>query len=306
MRGLPAIWFGLLLLTLLTALTFWVDRVVQPPPPKRDGSTRHDPDYIVNNFSSTRTDGFGNPRYDLAGTEMRHFPDDDSTELTRPHYTIYSQKKQTTQIFSDKGKVSANGENIYFVDNVKVLRAGTAEKAEMTLLTSYLHVTPDQDMAQTDRPVTILQAPHTVISATGMRYYKKDGILNLSKRVKVHYQRPDARAAKPLTLEQVAGNRQFIDKVPSVVKPVSPTAPVVPLEQPDTTRIKNNKGEKPLGSPVSKSAKKAALSAAPKQERRKTKAANSSAKKTSNAAASNKAKSRTKQPRIRKHRSETP
>jgi lipopolysaccharide export system protein LptC len=232
MRGLPAIWFGLLLLALLTALTFWIDRTVQPPAPKRDGSTRHAPDYIVNNFLSTRTDGFGNPRYDLAGVEMRHYPDDDSTELVRPHYTIYSQQTQTTQIFSDKGKVSANGENVYFMDNVRVVRAETVQKPEMTVLTSYLHVIPDQSQAQTDRPVTILQAPRTVIRAGGMQYYKKEGVLNLFKRVKVHYERPGARALKPMTAAELAAKIQFLDQVPSVVKPTSSVAPVVPAEKP--------------------------------------------------------------------------
>lgn len=231
MKGLPAIWFGLILLALMTALTFWIDRAVQPPAPKRDGSARHDPDYTVSRFLATRADVFGNPRYDLAGDEMRHYPDDDSTELLRPRYTIYSSKTQPTQVVSDKGEVSSNGENIYFVDNVKVVRAGTAAKGEMTLLTSYLHAIPDQGLAQTDRPVTILQAPHTVVHATGMQYYKQDGILKLLHRVKVHYERPAARPIKALTIEQVAGKRLFVDKVSSVVKPLSPVTSVLPLQK---------------------------------------------------------------------------
>lgn len=232
MRGLPAIWFGLLLLALLAALTFWIDRAVQPPAPKRDGSNRHTPDYIVDHFLSTRTDGFGNPRYDLAGAEMRHYPDTDSTELVRPHYTIYSKQMQTTQVFSDKGTVSSNGENIYFMDNVRVVKAETAKKPEMTMITSYLHVIPDQNLAQTDRPITVLQPPSTIIRAGGMHYYKKEGILTLSKRVKVHYERPGVRRPKPLTEAELAAKIQFLNKVPSVVKPTSPVTAVVPAEQP--------------------------------------------------------------------------
>jgi lipopolysaccharide export system protein LptC len=207
MKGLPAIWFGLMLLALLAALTFWVDKVAEPPAAKRDGSTRHDPDYIVNNFSTLRTNGFGNPRYKLEGTEMRHFPDDDSTELTKPRFSLFSLKKPTTEIIADRGQVSSNGENVYFMDNVKVVRAATQRKAEMTVLTDYLHIIPDQDFAKTDRPVTILQAPRTVIHAVGMEFYKKQGIVNLHHKVKVHYEHPDAAFTKALSIEQVAGTQ---------------------------------------------------------------------------------------------------
>lgn len=205
MRGIPAIWFALIVLSLLAALTFWIDRAVQPPQPKRDGSTRHDPDYIIDNFASSRADSFGNPRFSLAGVEMRHYPDDDSTDLVRPAFTQFSFKKPATRIEGQRGQVSSNGENVYFMDNVKIVRAATRSKGELTVLTEYLHIVPDQDFVETDRPVTILQAPRTVIHANGMEYYKKDGLLKLFGKVKVHYERPDAPPMQPLTIEQVAG-----------------------------------------------------------------------------------------------------
>lgn len=201
MKGLPSIWFALILLALLAALTLWIDRTVQAPPPKRDGSTRHDPDYIINNFSSLRTDALGNPRYSLSGVDMRHFPDTDTTELIRPFYKQFMRDKPNVQVQGERGLVSPNGENVYFMDNVKMVRAATAQKGEMTLLTEYIHIVPDLGLLKTDRPVTILQAPRTVVHATGMEYYKKERLLKLFNRVKVHYERPDAPvpavAAKP-------------------------------------------------------------------------------------------------------------
>ncbi len=207
MRGIPAIWFALIVLALLAALTFWIDRTVQPPQPKRDGSTRHDPDYIITNFASSRADRNGDPRYSLAGEEMRHFPDDDSTELVKPAFTQFSLRKPTTRIEGLRGQVSANGENVYFMDNVKIVRDATRNKGELTVLTDYLHIVPDQDYVQTDRPVTILQAPRTVIRGNSMEYFKKESLLKLAGKVKVHYERPDAPPAPPLSIGQVAGSR---------------------------------------------------------------------------------------------------
>jgi lipopolysaccharide export system protein LptC len=61
-----AVLFPLLLLVFLAVLTFWINRTVQPPVPKLDGSSRHDPDYIMKNFVTTQTDIKGDLRYKLA------------------------------------------------------------------------------------------------------------------------------------------------------------------------------------------------------------------------------------------------
>jgi lipopolysaccharide export system protein LptC len=195
MYGRSAIWFLVLLLAMLAALTMWADIAVQPPGPKSDGSSRHDPDYKLSNFHTLKTDPNGNPRYMLAAAEMVHYPDDDSTHLVRPRFTQYSETKPFTQIEGQRGLVTSDGEQVYLMDKVKVVRGATKQKGEMTVLTDFLHITPDSEFARTDRPVTILQAPRTVVHAIGMEYDKKNGILKLSKRVRAHYERPVVKTA---------------------------------------------------------------------------------------------------------------
>lgn len=190
MYGRPTILFPLALLALLAILTLWIERTVQPPAPKLDGSARHDPDYILNNFVTTRTDVNGDLRYKLLAQEMRHYPDNDTTELQRPHFTRYDINKPATLIEGERGLVSSDGENIQFMDNVKVVRQASAGKGEMVLLTQYLNLTPKKEIATTDKPVVITQAPGTVIHGTGMVYDKKQQTLKLLSKVKVHYDRP--------------------------------------------------------------------------------------------------------------------
>lgn len=197
MKGLSAIWFALIVLAMLAALTLWIDRAVQPPAPKRDGSTRHDPDYIVENFRINKTDPEGNPRYSLAGIDMRHYPDDDSTTVQKPFFVQYSAIKPGIQAQSERGLISSNGENVYMMDNVKIVRAATAQKGELTILTDYMHVIPDDGIMKTDHPVVILQAPDTVVHASGMVLNKKERTLQLSGRVKAHYVRPGTNGTAP-------------------------------------------------------------------------------------------------------------
>jgi lipopolysaccharide export system protein LptC len=185
-----AIVFPLALLTMLALLTFWINKSVQSPKPKPDGSSRHDPDYIMTNFVTTQTDTHGALRYKLAAVEMKHFPDDDSTSLQRPRYTQFAAGKPYTQVEGLRGQVSSDGEKVELFDNVKVTRQAFADKGEMTVETDYLNILPNEDIARTDSPVVIRQAPKTVIYATGMIYEKDQRTLTLLHKVRAHYERP--------------------------------------------------------------------------------------------------------------------
>jgi len=185
-----AITFPLALLIFLALLTFWINRAVQPPLPKLDGSSRHDPDYIMNNFVTKQTDAKGDLRYKLAAIEMRHFPDDDTTELQRPRYTQFAVGKPYTEVQGLRGFVSSDGEEVQLFDNVKVTRQAFADKGEMTVETDYLNIRPNDELVTTDRPVVIRQAPKTVIYATGMVYEKKQKTVTLLHRVRAHYEKP--------------------------------------------------------------------------------------------------------------------
>jgi lipopolysaccharide export system protein LptC len=245
MHGRSAIWFPLALLALLAALSFWIERTVQPPQPKRDGSSRHDPDYTVDNFVMNKADRDGNPRNTLAAVSMVHFPDDDSTQLVRPRYTQYSQRKPTMQIQGQRGLVSSNGENVYFMDNVKVVREATGSKGELTLLTEYLHLIPDQEIARTDHPVRILQAPHTTVTGTGMELDHKLRTFQLFHNVHVHYERPGTPAGKPASMPPPPVNA-------SKHEPKA-AAPQITAQKPKNTALKpEDATQKSAGKPVRK------------------------------------------------------
>jgi len=189
-RTRSAIIFPLALLSMLALLTFWINKVVQPTAPKLDGSSRHDPDYIISNFVTTQTDIHGGLRYKLAATEMKHFPDDDTSVLVRPRYTQFAVDKPYTQVHGLRGNVSGNGEEVELFDQVKVTRQAFAGKGEMTVETNYLNIRPNEEIVKTDSPVVIRQAPKTVIYATGMLYEKKMRTVTLLNKVRAHYERP--------------------------------------------------------------------------------------------------------------------
>ena len=188
-----AIIFPVVILSLLALLTAWINHIVQAPQAKLDGSNRHDPDYLMNNIVTKQTDVNGRLRYKLAAAEMKHFPDDDTTNLVQPHYTQFNVGKPYTQVEALRGYVARDGKQVQLVDKVKITRQAFAGKGEMTVETEYLNILPDEDLVRTEKPVVIRQAPNTVIYATGMVYEKNKKTITLLHRVRAHYEKPVGR-----------------------------------------------------------------------------------------------------------------
>lgn len=177
------------MLGLLALLSFWLNSTVQAPLSKRDGSSRHDPDYWVENFFARRMGPDGLPQHTLAAVKLEHFPDDDTSHLTRPHFIAMSGNTPPTHIMAQQGLVSSDGDEVYFTRDVEIRRDAGAEKNWLSISTDYLHITPDQEFAQTDKEVSI-KTPSALITAIGMEFDNRTQAIKLLSRVKGHYEKP--------------------------------------------------------------------------------------------------------------------
>jgi len=92
--------------------------------------------------------------------------------------------------------VSSDGENIYFHDNVVITRASYSNRSELNMRTSYLHVIPDDNIARTDRPVTITDA-NTTVEAVGLELNSETQVLRLLSRVKGTYHDREKSPPRP-------------------------------------------------------------------------------------------------------------
>lgn len=176
-------WFPLFVLALLAALTFWLDRVVQPQPNTAERKLRHDPDYIVHGLRGVSLDKTGSVKHTLTARTMMHYPDDDTTHLTDPKFVTNTESPAPITVTSREATVSPNGENIYFTKDVRVVRAAAGAQSELVLETSYLHVIPDDNIVKTDQPVRIRNAT-AVVTASGLELNGDTRTLQLTGRVK--------------------------------------------------------------------------------------------------------------------------
>lgn len=178
----------ILLLAGLAGLTYWLDQVVEPLSGPTDGQ-HSDPDIVVENLSSTQMALTGAPRYAVVAKRLMHYPDGRSTHLEYPELTHFDENDVPVSIRSDEGELSADGKDAYFRGNVLVRRPASGADEEMTLNTSYLHVIPDQDLAKTDKPVTLTHGDSTVKSV-GLELNHATRNVKLLSQVRGTYQTP--------------------------------------------------------------------------------------------------------------------
>ena len=175
-------WSTLLPLLLLLAATYWLNQQVQPLPLKPDRNKPHDPDFIISNFSATTLNQEGVPRFLMSAQKMVHYIDDDSTHLEEPQLTSFFPGRPDVHTSARRGEVSSKGDEVFLYDDVRLMRAASATQSEMTLTTTYLHVVPDPELADTDRPVTMTDA-YNLVHAVGLQLDNKARVIKLLAQV---------------------------------------------------------------------------------------------------------------------------
>jgi lipopolysaccharide export system protein LptC len=178
--------FPLALMVALALLTFYLDRTVreeQTHPALR----RHDPDYLVANFTTTTYNKDGTPETILSAAKMIHYPDDDSTDLIAPRMVQNKGGGGRMTVSAQRGALSRDGEEIFLYDNVLLVRDAAAERPEARLSTSFLHVVQDRSLAVTDREV-LMEEDHRSLAGRGMEYNYESGQLLLRSEVRGHFE----------------------------------------------------------------------------------------------------------------------
>ncbi|MFZ2855733.1 MAG: LPS export ABC transporter periplasmic protein LptC [Rhodocyclaceae bacterium] len=164
--------FPLTILIALSGLTFWLRHAIELPDERQDGKNRHDPDYIISAPQLRKLDKNGQLQYTLNANEIRHYPDDDTTDVTKPVLVNLNTKRPSVTISSERAHVSQDGNQVDFYDDVRILRAATAQQAALLATMPDLVVRPDDEKAFTKSPVLVTQGA-SWLKGVGMRVDQK-------------------------------------------------------------------------------------------------------------------------------------
>lgn len=143
-------------------------------------------DYAMTDFTMTIMNDNGEPSRIITGSEMAHYPKDDSTDIIFPVTQFINQQKETWIISSNKATMQGEGENIFLTGNVIITRENNNE---IELLTEELHLDTEHDTAYTDAAIS-LKSPEGETHSVGLHAALADKTINLHSRVKGHYNAP--------------------------------------------------------------------------------------------------------------------
>lgn len=169
--------FPLALMLALALLTFYLERTAREEDSK-PAARRHDPDYIVSNFTTTTYNRDGQPLSVLSAAKMLHYPDDDSTELLAPRVEQTKPHEPRITVTAERGELSGNGEEIFLYENVVLVREASSEQPAARMTTSFLHVVRDRSLVRTDREVTLVEDQRS-LTGRGMEYNSESRQFNL-------------------------------------------------------------------------------------------------------------------------------
>lgn len=125
-------------------------------------------DYRVRGFEVTRMTPAGIPAHTLTADTLRHFTDDDTTELDNPHLTVYQDAEPPWEIDAEQAWVSADRSIVLLTGEVVIDRAGGTKTPPTTIFTRNLRVQPQEDYAETDEAVRV-ESDDDWLDAVGMR-----------------------------------------------------------------------------------------------------------------------------------------
>lgn len=179
-------WIPLLPLLLLLLATYWLSQQVQPLP-QNESQLRHDVDYVIDNISAISLNEQGQQRFTLAAEKMWHYPDDDTTHLQMPRLASLYADRPPVLTSAQTGMISSKGDEVFLYDEVRVVRPASGDIGEQRFDTSYLHVIPDRDWAESDQSV-VMTSQYSTIRAVGMELDNQARTARLLSRVRAHHE----------------------------------------------------------------------------------------------------------------------
>jgi lipopolysaccharide export system protein LptC len=180
-----------ILMALLAASTWWLvknsipaARTPESAPPK------HEPDYEMRGFRLERYQANGQPKAQISGQLVRHYPDTDTLEIDQVKLRSIGPDGHTTTATAQKAVAQGDGSEVELIGNAQVTRASLGpHDAVIQFRSNYLRVYIDQERVTTDQAVTMKHGNQT-FQAGGMTYTHSNGSIVWSGRARAVFSGP--------------------------------------------------------------------------------------------------------------------
>ena len=186
----------LILMSALTLVTFWLVQKNTPPEKSMLERVRlHEPDYIINGGALSALNEFGNTKYRILGKKVIHYEDDASIDILTPRMRFFQLDKAPVTVKSDAGHLDGDLTVLDLINNASIFRpaqAATASQAatlRMLASSTYFKVLINDDIIETNRPMTLEQGMSTMHSTEGGKFNNVEQSMTLLGQVKGRIER---------------------------------------------------------------------------------------------------------------------
>jgi len=186
----------LILMGTLTLGTFWLVQKVTPPEKSSLERVRlHEPDYTITNGALSALNEMGNTKYRILGNKVIHYDDDASIDILTPRIRLFQLDKAPVTVKSDTGHLDGDLTILDLIDNASIFRpaqaATSSQAATLRMLASstYFKVLINDDIIETNRPITLEQGISIMQSTEGGKFNNIEQSMALSGQVKGRIER---------------------------------------------------------------------------------------------------------------------
>jgi lipopolysaccharide export system protein LptC len=186
----------LILMGLLTLVTFWL--VQKNTPMENSGLERirlHEPDYIIQHGTLSALNEQGSTKYRILGDKVTHYDDDASIDIDLPRMRLFRPDKAPVTVKSNTGHLDGDLTILELFNNASIYRpaqpATATEPATLRMLasSSYFKVLINDDIVQTDKPITLEQGMSVMHSTDGGTFDNIQQSMTLSGQVRGRIER---------------------------------------------------------------------------------------------------------------------
>lgn len=183
-----SVYLPVLLMGLLALASYWLLRATPAPPePQPDRPLTHEPDYLMRRFSVKVFDANGALRSEVFGSEARHHPDTDTTEIDQARIRSIGPQGQVTTATAQR--IVSNGAQTAFTlegDAVVIREPARAGEGipRLEFHGEFIQVFTDTERVVSDRPVLLMRG-NDRLSADSLDYQGGDvRVATLNGRVR--------------------------------------------------------------------------------------------------------------------------
>lgn len=163
--------------------SFWVREIMRRGEiESQPGAPRVEPDYYVEKFVFARMSSAGQPRYNITGGKMTHYPQNDTYEIQLPVVNTRSNPQSPMTMRAERAVIEHAHTKIHMYQDVQIDRPASAAVEHFHLDTEYLMLLPDDDVMQTDKEVR-LTLGQTRLAGKGMLVNNATREFHLSNQV---------------------------------------------------------------------------------------------------------------------------